>query len=189
MKVGITAAVLACAAVLATYGLSLEAVELGAFAIVLALISVEDVRHRRIPNRLLVVAVLVRAGYLALLFALGRADAVPATMRSLVGAFALGLLLLAAALVAERFLGEGSMGGGDVKLFAVSGLYFGFGPGLFVVGASCLLGAVYGVVSSAVKAPSGEGRADGAFPLGPFIALACIAVILLGSPAANLVHF
>lgn len=50
------------------------------------------------------------------------------------------LVLLAVVLVMEKVMKTEVMGGGDLKLFAVLGLYFGWQQGIFLVLVSCILG-------------------------------------------------
>lgn len=50
------------------------------------------------------------------------------------------LVLLAIVLVMDKILKTESMGGGDLKLFAVLGLYFGWQQGIFLVLVSCIIG-------------------------------------------------
>ncbi len=50
------------------------------------------------------------------------------------------LVLLAVVLVMEKIMKTEVMGGGDLKLFAVLGLYFGWRQGIFLVLVSCVLG-------------------------------------------------
>ncbi len=50
------------------------------------------------------------------------------------------IVLLAIVLVMDKILKTESMGGGDLKLFAVLGLYFGWQQGIFLVLVSCIMG-------------------------------------------------
>ncbi len=84
-----------------------------------------------------------------------------------------GLLLLS--LVMDAILKKESLGGGDIKLFALLGTYFGFAGSLFLVLLSCaaglLLAAGYKIF---------EKDRNGAFPFGPAIAAAGYAMLLFG---------
>lgn len=83
-----------------------------------------------------------------------------------------GILLLS--LVMDKVLGRESLGGGDVKLFAVVGLYLGFAGTLFAMMFSCVLGLLFAL---AQKKRDGEGKA---IPFGPSISLAAAAMLLWG---------
>ena len=84
----------------------------------------------------------------------------------------LGGAMLGLSLVMDRILGRESLGGGDIKLFALIGLYLGPAASLFAVLFSCLLGLVFAL---AFRFRRGE-----AFPFGPAIALAAAAMLLWG---------
>ena len=85
-----------------------------------------------------------------------------------------GGVLLGISVIMDRRLGRESLGGGDIKLFAVTGLYLGFAGTLFTVLLSCILGlAVYAAVLR--KNKSGQ-----AFPFGPSIAAAAAVMLLFG---------
>ncbi|TFV66049.1 UNVERIFIED_ORG: prepilin peptidase [Bacillus sp. AZ43] len=107
--------------------------ELPAFLVLAAvgvLLAVIDLQHRLLPNRVVLPALGVGAGLLAL------AAAVEGSWRPLlsagVGAVALFAVFLVLALISPR-----SLGMGDVKLAALLGLYLGWlGAGVVVVGAA-----------------------------------------------------
>lgn len=86
--------------------------------------------------------------------------------------------LLAVSLVLDRVLGRDSLGGGDIKLFAIVGLYLGFIGTLFALMAACVLGLTFHALSR---------RRDGqkAFPFGPSIALAAALMLLYGAPLVD----
>ena len=82
-----------------------------------------------------------------------------------------GILLLS--IVMDKVLGKESLGGGDVKLFAVVGLYLGFAATLFAVMLACVLGLVFAVLMS-------RGEKGKAIPFGPSISLAAAIMLLYG---------
>lgn len=170
-------------AVAVVHGLTLETVELIAYAGILLLASIVDLRERRIPNGCIIAALAVRVVYLAVALANGWLD-----MRAIgyyaFSACAIGVALVAMVLVADRVFGRESMGGGDLKLFFVAGLYFGWQQGLAVVLLSCVFGIVVGLL---VERPDGkaddeQGLLKRALPFGPPIAAACIVVMIGGGP-------
>ena len=85
-----------------------------------------------------------------------------------------GILLLS--LLMDKLLHKESLGGGDVKLFAVVGLYLGLGSTLLAVLLSCVLGLLLGLVRR------GE---DQHIPFGPAISLAAFLVLLWGEPVLS----
>ena len=83
--------------------------------------------------------------------------------------------LLGVSLVMDRLLGRDTMGGGDIKLFAVVGLYLGFIGTLFTLVIACIVGLAIGAL---IK----RRRSGATFPFGPAIALAAGLMLLYGAP-------
>ena len=85
-----------------------------------------------------------------------------------------GLLLVS--LVLDKVLGRESLGGGDIKLVAVTGLYLGMAGSLFSMMIACIVGLAFYLL---LRRRSGEGQA---FPFGPSLALAAGIMLLFGEP-------
>lgn len=96
-----------------------------------ALVDLED---GWIPDRVSVVAVICYVP-LALLEGGGKL-----LLSGVLSALAILLPLLAVVALMEKMMKTEAMGGGDLKLFAVLGLYFGWQQGIFLVLVSCVLG-------------------------------------------------
>ena len=92
--------------------------------------------------------------------------------RQLLAALVFGGGILLVSLLMDKLLKKESLGGGDVKLFAVCGLYLGFAGCLFCM----LLACVFGLVFSRLRgAKSGQ-----PFPFSPAISLAAALMLLYG---------
>ena len=103
------------------------------------------------------------------------------------------LLLLAVAYVFEKVTGKEGLGFGDVKLLALLGLALGLSDALTTLLLAALQGAAVGTLvvlsgghKQAEAAPTPAALADDdwqpdphAVPFGPFLALACLEVVLL----------
>ena len=87
-------------------------------------------------------------------------------------AFGGGILLLSLAM--DALLHKDSMGGGDIKLFAVMGLYLGPAASLFAVMLSCLLGLMFALVRRMT------GEQEEQIPFGPAIAGGTAIILLWG---------
>lgn len=70
------------------------------------------------------------------------------------------------------------MGGGDIKLFAVTGLYLGAAASLFALFFSCILGLLMGAVRN-------RNQKGAPIPFGPSIALASYVMLLYGERLVN----
>ena len=140
------------------------------FLCCLFLLTLTDLDEMVIPDGCHIAAVIIWAAFLPFLFT-GWRDALVSVLAGLT----FGGGLLAVSLVMDRVLGRDSMGGGDIKLFAVVGLYLGFIGTLFAVVMACVIG----LLLSLVLKRRGEDRA---FPFGPSIALATAVMLLYGAP-------
>jgi leader peptidase (prepilin peptidase)/N-methyltransferase len=140
-------------------------IALGAcLAATLATITLTDLEHRVIPNKVLIVAALVAVGLLVA----GDRDALAEHAIAAAIAFAVMFLI---AIVYPR-----GMGMGDVKLAGVMGLYLGkaVAPALLIGFAA---GALFGL---ALIASRGAEARKQAVPFGPFLALGGLVAIFVG---------
>ncbi|HBP24529.1 MAG TPA: hypothetical protein DD632_03665 [Oribacterium sp.] len=88
----------------------------------------------------------------------------------LVSALGIGLFMLLLSLLFEKLTGKESLGGGDIKLFFMIGLYLRPGVALFNLILSCLVGLFFALGLKKEK-----------LPFGPSISLATFFSILFGS--------
>jgi len=91
---------------------------------------------------------------------------------------ALLLPLLAVVLLVEKYMKTEAMGGGDLKLFAVLGVYFGWQQGIFLVLVSCVLGL-------AAMSLTGRLKARTAAPFAPVLCASAWLTALVGGPLVN----
>lgn len=156
----------AFAALTMTLGVSAE---LGMWLILTALLTelaLIDARELVLPDGLLAAAALVRLVF----WAAGGFDRAEIAAMA-IGAVSASVPLLAVALVMDRVLGRESMGGGDIKLLAVLGLYLDWRRMILLLVCACLAGIAGGLAAR---------KRDSAFPFGPYIALAAVIVELVG---------
>ena len=140
------------------------------FLCCLFLLTLTDLEDMLIPDGCHVVSVLAWLATLPLGLFTGWKDLGLSLLSALV--FGGGLLLVS--LVMDRVLKRDSLGGGDIKLFAVVGLYLGLIGTLFAMMLACVLGLAFHALSR-----RGENRE---FPFGPSIAAAAAVVLLYGGP-------
>jgi leader peptidase (prepilin peptidase)/N-methyltransferase len=134
------------------------------FATVLVVLSVIDVRTRRLPNRIVLPSAAVVLAAQLVLFP-------ERWLEWVVAALGASLFLLGAALAHP-----GGLGMGDVKLALLLGAALGWS-----VAPALLIGLVAASVAGLVLiARNGWGARKATIPLGPFLALGGLAAIPLG---------
>ena len=170
---------LACGALFVAVALAYEdplrAVLLAPFAGLMVALSVIDIRHRRIPNRLVYPAVVIAAAVIVVGdLAGGGLDVLDAG----IGLFAYGLGLLIIALISPA-----GMGMGDVKLVGLIGLVLG-SIGLDLVAVAAAMGILLGGVGAIVALLAGAGRKS-AIPFGPYLASGAVIAVFVGRQIAD----
>ena len=83
--------------------------------------------------------------------------------------------VLGLSLLMDKYMGRETMGGGDIKLLAVAGLYLGLVGTLFALILSCLTGLAGSLLL-------GRQKKGQPFAFGPFIALSTSVFLLFGGP-------
>lgn len=91
---------------------------------------------------------------------------------SVLAGLGLGAIMLLLSILMDKVLKKESLGGGDIKLFALLGLYLGFFGAYELIILSCILGLLFVGVRNKVKPDATK-----EFPFGP--ALACSGYIIL----------
>jgi len=160
---------LCCVTLVLRFGLSFDALSAAVLCSCLLALSLVDLDIQIIPDRFLVVPAAVR---LVQLIADGR------LMAGLVPALIFGGGLLAMSLVMDKVLKKESMGGGDIKLMAVLGLFFTVPECLLLLIIACLSGILIAMVLMKIKD-------DTPFPFGPALSLAAYVTLLVGQPVVN----
>lgn len=140
------------------------------FLCILFLLTLTDIEDMIIPDGCHIAALITWLAAEPFLF-----DGVGNVISHVLAAIIYGGGLLAISLIMDRVLGRDSMGGGDIKLFGVTGLYLGIIGTLFVVLLACIMGLVF---HYAVRRKEEEK----AFPFGPWIAAAAAIILLYGAP-------
>lgn len=161
-------------AVVLCRGFTLAAAELLVLTVLLLAIALVDLDTGLIPDRLLLAVFLnfvVFAG-------LNGGAYWSVIGQGLLSGLTVAGPLLVLVLIMDRVLKKESMGGGDLKLFYVIGLYFDWKCNLFNVMLACVLGIVFTLVFSKVR--TGDGENPRAFPFGPSIAAASYVTALVG---------
>lgn len=167
------------AATVIKFGVSLEALVFAGFFWVLVVLTMIDLEHKLLPNRIV---------YPAFAFgwaALGLTAAVGDDAGRLSGA-ALGALVFGGFLFVVAFVYPAGMGAGDVKLALLLGTFLGYLGGLGLVLAGMFFSFVVGGVVGVVVLVTKGGTRKTQLPFGPALALGAVAAILFGQTALDI---
>lgn len=154
-----------------------DVIRIAAAAVLLPVISIRDVRTRRLPMR--AVRLLAASSLLRLVPLLPRVsgDGGAALTADLFGMLAGGagtfLLLLGITGLADRLFHADTLGGGDVKLAAALGLHLGLFPALLMLLAACLLALPEAVIR--------RRKGEYSFPFAPYLSAAGLAFLILSA--------
>lgn len=158
------------------FDVSVELLQWLTLACILLLLSLIDFESFIIPDQLLITALIL---YVPFQLIMGINSIFGFVIHALAGGLAVSLPLLLLVLLADRILGKETMGGGDIKLFFVLGVYFGPLQTLLILFISCLVGITGQLILNRVTAGQ-------PFPFGPSISVASWIVMLWGT---QLVHW
>ncbi len=150
------------------YGLTVTAVLAAVFFSILLVISFIDLRYWIIPD-----------GLLLAILALGIINAVYQTLVLNANWYdwAIGFFAASVPLLILGLAYKDGMGGGDIKLMAVAGLFMGWKLILLAL----FIGAVYGGVASIFIILVKKGSMKTAVPFGPFLSLGMATGLLAGN--------
>lgn len=157
------------------FGVTLDFVHALIFVTLLIPIAMIDARHYIIPNGIIGTGIVLGVLIVSLI-AYQRGD-VGYLLTRLIGAVAGGTVLWLVAVIGGAILRKTAMGGGDVKLMALNGVFLGAWPELAMVLA---LSAISGAVVGSLLVLAGRKSRQSPIPYGPFLAAAAVIVLLWG---------
>lgn len=153
------------------FGLSWAAPPMMALAAVLVAAAFIDIDHSIIPNGLVLFGLVPGA-----LVAAFRLTGLP-WWDYLLGMAAGAAPLIVIDLLSRLILRKEGMGGGDMKMMAMAGLYLGWKLTLLSLTLGVYLGGIAGIILLAAKAV----KRGGQFPFGPFLAAGSVLSLLFGN--------
>jgi leader peptidase (prepilin peptidase)/N-methyltransferase len=151
------------------FGPTFPFVVLFLFGAALVVITFIDLEHYIIPDVISLSGIVIGFACSFFIPSLG-------WLNSLLGILVGGGSLYLVATLYQMFTGKEGMGGGDIKLLAMMGAFFGWKAIPFIVFTSSLVGSVIGVAVMIVQ----KKDAKLAIPFGPFLALGAILYIFFG---------
>ncbi|NLG10884.1 MAG: prepilin peptidase [Coriobacteriaceae bacterium] len=153
------------------FGVTLLALEMLALASILICVTLTDLEDGIIPNSLIIIGIVLK-----LIFVLFSGDILDGLLRVVIGGLSISLPLLIIVLIADKVMKKDTMGGGDIKLFFMVGMYFDWQINIFILVAACVLGIIFSVISMRGKIEGGK-----PLPFGPSIAAASLLSMVIGA--------
>lgn len=151
------------------YGPTLSFLVLFLFCSALVVITFIDLEHQIIPDSITLPGILIG-------FAVSFFIPSPGWRNSLIGIVAGGGSLLLVAYGYHLVTKKDGMGGGDIKLLAMMGAFFGWIAVPFIIFVASLAGSVIGVTLMVAR----KENSKLAIPFGPFLAAAAVLYIFYG---------
>jgi leader peptidase (prepilin peptidase)/N-methyltransferase len=151
------------------FGLSCSFAVLFLFCAAMVVITFIDLEHQIIPDAISLPGIVLGFVFSCFIPQVG-------WLNSLLGIIAGGGSLYLVATIYQAFTGKEGMGGGDIKLLAMMGAFFGWKAIPFIILKSSLGGSVIGI--AIMLAQKKDGKL--AIPFGPFLALGAMLYIFYG---------
>lgn len=156
---------IACCLIIYRYDISVSALRGILLFVVLMCLTLTDLHAYIIPDRLQLAGILIYFGTAFFMPA-----PISMVIKGLCFGFGLSALMLLLSFIYDHLTGKESLGGGDIKLFFMTGLYMNSAWGvLFFLIISCLLGLLMILILKKNR-----------IPFGPAIAAACFLMTLYG---------
>jgi leader peptidase (prepilin peptidase) / N-methyltransferase len=140
------------------------------FVSAMVVVTFIDLEHQIIPDVITLPGIVI--GFAISFFIPGLG-----WLQSLIGILAGGGSLLLVALAYQLLTKRDGMGGGDIKLLAMCGAFFGWKAVLFIIFASSLIGSIVGITIMLVQ----KKDSTLAIPFGPYLAAAAVIYIFYGN--------
>ena len=143
----------------------------------LIIITFIDIDHYIIPDGIIVFGIIVAFIFNILQIGIPIKD-------SIIGAVICGGGVLILIYLIELLIKKEAMGGGDIKLFGMVGLFLGIKLGLLTILLSVYVGAIYGV-ATIIYSKIKKKEFNSMIPYGPFISVGALISILYGTNIIN----
>lgn len=155
--------------VLLRFDLSLQMLKFLVLMSLLFAATFTDIYGRLVPDR-----IIVGGAVFALAFTLIEGQGAPALLSLLINGLSISLPLLIIVLLFEKVTKKESMGGGDIKLIFMIGLYFDWKLNLLILIIACIVGIVFALFMN-----RGDNESEG-LPFVPSLSIAAFIAMLCG---------
>lgn len=142
------------------------------FFCILYTITLTDLQERIIPDRCVIAAIVVRLLY----FVVTGEGNWKAFLWLIGNGFLISVPVLLLTLLMEVILKKDALGGGDLKLLFVLGMYLGVANCLFMLLVACVLG----IFGTALTMKKQEAEGNLVIPFGPYLAAGSVIAVFFG---------
>lgn len=142
-------------------------------------LSLIDAAEQIIPDSILLSLTFNRLLFLTLFHASLRHEIISI----LTGTLIIPVAMLVLTLIMDKAMGKETMGGGDIKLIFVLGLYMDWKKMFFMIFISCILGLAWIAARKILHRHKETSNSTIAF--GPFLCMGCLAAVWFGDPFIN----
>ncbi len=158
------------------FGFSLDTLQFMVLSLLLLAVSLVDLETGLIPDGFILAGILN-----FVLFTILKGGMIfTGLLHGALGGFSISVPILLLSLLMDKVLQKESMGGGDIKLYFMTGLYFSIKANVLLVLLSCVFGIAFTLIFQSIRV--GEKENPLAFPFGPSIAMAAMVSVFLAEP-------
>ncbi len=145
----------------------------------LIVVTFIDLEHRIIPNVISLPG--IAAGFLVHMLESGQPFLAQAALDSTIGAVVGGGFLFVVAIAYEKLKKRDGLGGGDIKLAAMLGAFFGWRAVIFILLMASLIGSIFGIAAILIM----RKKLTFEIPFGPFLSAAGLIYLFFGTALIN----
>ncbi len=174
--------------IIVIYGLTVRGISLCALGCILLAASTIDFTVRMIPNGLVIMGICVW-GFVSIFYCsisqdismcqfisgTGKLAPMPSIAESLFGGLAMSILLTMLAFAFKKLTGKQGIGGGDIKLVLVIGLFLGISPIISTLVIACILSIIQDIMKSLIHPLLDNSHT---FPFAPALAISTWIILL-----------
>ena len=134
--------------ILVGLGFTLQAVEAAFLAAILMCISFADLEDFLVPDRLILAGIAGRFVF-AIVSGILEGSLWKDLLFTVIGGLSVALPLYLIVLIADKVMDKETMGGGDIKMMFMIGLYFRWQCSLLIIMIACVFGLIFGILNNA----------------------------------------
>lgn len=162
------------------FDITIQTLEYLGLACILMGAAFTDIEGLIIPDGFIIAGVFWHVA-----FVLFTGPTLPLILDDLIGGFGVALVLLGIVLIVEKVMKREAMGGGDLKLIFMNGLYLGWAKNILCIFIACVIGIIVGLATKKQREENDELEDKKIFPWGPSIAAAAYLTVLAGDSILN----